>query len=79
MTRQEFIEQLLAIRDDAQLQLTNRLVENIGDKLPIELATDDARAVLHASEFALALLIEEYVPKREAIDDAWRVLDRYGS
>ena len=53
------------------------IVEQIEDDRSNEAKIEDARAVWHASEVALGILIPHYMPKKETESDVRDLLARY--
>jgi hypothetical protein len=75
ITREAFETLLLEARNGAHIALT-RLAAEDSERAPHDAKIEDARAVWHAAEVALGLLTPGYVPKRESLNDATRMLAR---
>jgi hypothetical protein len=71
MSKEQFEALLLEIRDGAQTVLSDTEGAQHDAKI------DDARAVWHTAEFALAMLMPgTYVPQQEALNEATELVDR---
>lgn len=80
ISQEGFEDLLLRVRNAACASLTGLSIEEITKGERHAAASEDQRAVWHAAEVALAvLLFPRYVPKREALADMKALLDRFGS
>jgi hypothetical protein len=79
MSREGFEALLLEVRDGAQAVLSDFASESIVEGAQPDAKIDDARAVWHTAEFALAMLMPgRYLPKREALEEATELIDSLG-
>lgn len=79
ISQERFEDLLLQIRNAASASITGFSIEKIKTAEQRDAVIEDQRAVWHAAEVALAvLLFPGYVPKREALADMRALLDRYG-
>jgi hypothetical protein len=76
-TAEQFEALLIEVRDSARATLTDFAHEAVVDEQSWDASIDDARAVWHAAEFALGMVSDRYVIKREAVADARTLLERY--
>jgi len=75
MTRERFEALLLEIRNGAYFSFAALVGEELkGAKNEAKLG--DLRSVWHAAEFALGMVSDSYLPRREAIDDAAVLIER---
>jgi hypothetical protein len=84
MTRETLEADLIAIRNAAHSTLGALAVDLIRSTPPEDLddredtaLIEDQRAVWHTAEIALAILMDRYVPKREAMFDVFALVRRY--
>jgi hypothetical protein len=80
MSSEAFEALLLEVRDGAQLTLTADFPDESNEEGEQRAAQiEEARAVWHTAEFALAMLNPgRHVPKREALEVATELVDRLG-
>jgi hypothetical protein len=79
MSAEAFEAMLLEVRDGAQSVFSDFADESIAEGALHDSMTEDARAVWHTAEFALAMLNPgRYLPKREALEEAAELVDRLG-
>jgi hypothetical protein len=74
MSRESFEALLIEVRNGAQLAITERALDAVKRGEQNDAVMADARAVWHATEVTIGVLRPGYVPKREALDDARRML-----
>lgn len=74
---EQFEAVLIAVRNGASCALTEMAHESITSGEENAAKEGDVRAVWHAAEIALALLSDRFVPKREALDDARELVERF--
>ena len=86
ITPDDFKRLLLEIRDAATRQTSmgayeavtrqdSDAHESVSAHLDAIWVTEEGRAVWHAAEIGLAVLLPGYIPKREAIEDIRAILD----
>jgi hypothetical protein len=79
ISQEGFEDLLLRIRNAASTSLAGFSIERIKTGEAHEAVIEDQRAVWHAAEVGLAVLLYPgYVPKREALADMRALLDMYG-
>jgi hypothetical protein len=79
MSSEGFEALLLEVRDGAQAVLSDFADESVRGTSQHDAKIEDARAVWHTAEFALAMLMPgRYLPKREALKEATELIDRLG-
>ncbi|MGI8803263.1 MAG: hypothetical protein ACR2KV_14050 [Solirubrobacteraceae bacterium] len=70
VSAEHFEAMLLEIRDGATLSLAEHALEGVTGGDQHGAVVEDLRAVWHAAEAALGvLLLRSYIPKREAVED----------
>jgi len=78
ITREQFEQALMQVRNGATMRLADLAADSATSGEPPDDEIEDVRAVWHAAEVALGLLLfPRYVPKREAMDDLRALLTMY--
>ena len=74
MSREVFEALLIEVIRGANLSLVDFATEQVTQGVKNDEKIADVRAVWHAAEIALGILKPGYAPKREALEDARRML-----